>query len=140
MVPESAIPTFLGVVAGPSAGVDCGHHTTRLGPSYRLPIWLDSFYDVVNAGGHLGPFEALFDVNPHLGQFSFLLVVFSSLGQHELLVSFQSSVPPLQLLLFVVALAESMDVSEDAVVVEVEEGAIKGDVHDCLFPEGIPTD
>ncbi len=33
-----------------------------------------------------------------------------------------------------------MDVGEDAVVVEVEEGAIEGDVHDCLFPEGIPTD
>src|SRR6266566_2501868 len=139
MVPESAIPTLLGVVAGPSAGVDRGHHTTRLGPSYRFPIWLDSFYDVINAGGHLGPFEAFFDVNPHLSQFSFLLVVFSLFGQHELLMSFQSSIPSFQLLLFMVALAESMDVGEDAVVVEVEEGAIKGDVHDCLFPERVPT-
>src|SRR6266567_4158330 len=32
MVPEAAIPTFLGVVAGSGAGVDCGYHTTRLGP------------------------------------------------------------------------------------------------------------
>src|SRR6266567_4239572 len=110
MVPESAIPTFLGVVAGPSAGVDRGHHAARLGPLYWLPIWFDSFYDVVNAGGHLGPFEAFFDVNPHLSQFSFLLIVFLSFGQHELLVSFQSSIPSFQLLLFMVALAESMDV------------------------------
>ena len=37
-------------------------------------------------------------------------------------------------------MAESVDVGEDAVVVEVKEGAIKGDVHDCLFTEGVPTD
>src|SRR6266700_469463 len=109
MVPESAIPALLGVVAGPSAGVDRGHHTTRLGPSYRFSIWFDSFYDVVNAGGHLGPFEAFFDVNPHFSQFSFLLVVFSSFGQYELFVPFHPSVPPFQLLLPVVALAESVD-------------------------------
>ena len=38
-----------------------------------------------------------------------------------------------------VALAESVDVGKDAVVVEVEEGAIEGDVHYCLFAEGVPT-
>ena len=37
-------------------------------------------------------------------------------------------------------MAESVDVSEDAVVMEVEDGTIKGDVHDCLFPEGITPD
>ena len=39
-----------------------------------------------------------------------------------------------------IALTESVDVGEDAVVVKVEEGAIEGDVHDCLFAEGVPTD
>jgi len=36
-----------------------------------------------------------------------------------------------------VALAESVDVGKDAVVMEVEEGAIEGDVHYCLFAEGV---
>src|SRR6266566_2000805 len=45
MVPEPAIPAFLGVVAGSGAGIDRGHHTARLGPLYRLSIWLDSLFD-----------------------------------------------------------------------------------------------
>src|SRR6266567_6260311 len=94
MVPESAIPTFLGVVVRPGAGVDRGYHTTRLGPSYRLSIRFDSFYDVVYAGGHLGPFETFFNIDPHLGQFSLLFVVLSSFGQHEFLVPFHPPVPP----------------------------------------------
>ena len=95
VVPEPAIPAFLGVVVGSSTGVDCGYHTTRLGPSYRFSIWLDPFYNVVYAGGYLGPFEAFFNIDSHFGQLSFLFVVFSSFGQYEFLVSFQSSVPPL---------------------------------------------
>ncbi len=94
MVPESVIPTFLGVIVWSGAGVDCGHHTTRLGPSYRLSIRLDSFYNVVYAGGHLGPLETLFDIDSHLGQLPFLLIILSSFGQHEFLVSFHSSIPP----------------------------------------------
>ena len=38
-----------------------------------------------------------------------------------------------------VALTESVDVSKDAVVVEVKEGAVEGDIHDCLLAEGVPT-
>ena len=34
-------------------------------------------------------------------------------------------------------MAESVDISEDAVVVEVEEGAIEGNVHYCLFAERV---
>src|SRR6266567_7157144 len=113
MVPESAIPTFLGVVAWSSAGVDCGHHTARLGPSYRLSIWLDLLYNVVYAGSHLGPFETFFNIDSHFGQLPFLFVVFPSFGQHELLVSFHSSVPPFQLLFPVVTLTESVDIGED---------------------------
>ena len=67
VVPESAIPTFLGVVVGSSAGVDRGHHATQLGPSYRFSIWLDSLYDVIYAGGHFGPLETFFDVDSHFG-------------------------------------------------------------------------
>src|SRR6266567_439418 len=52
MVPESAIPTFLGVVTRSGAGVDHGYHTAWLGPSYWFPIWLDSLYNVIYAGGH----------------------------------------------------------------------------------------
>ena len=33
-----------------------------------------------------------------------------------------------------------MDIGEDAVVVEVKEGVIERDVHDCLFAEGVPAD
>ena len=95
MISESAVPTFLGVVAGSSTGVDRGHHTTWLGPLYRLPVWFDSFYDVVYASGHLGPFEAFFNVDLHFGQLSFLLVVLPSFGQYEFFVSLHSSVPPL---------------------------------------------
>ena len=36
-----------------------------------------------------------------------------------------------------VALAELVDVGEDAVVMEVEEGVIEGDVHHHLFAEGV---
>ncbi len=39
-----------------------------------------------------------------------------------------------------VALTESVDVGEDAVVVEVEEGAVKGDVHYRLLAEGVSAD
>ncbi len=39
-----------------------------------------------------------------------------------------------------VTLAESVDVGEDAMVMEVEDGAIEGDVHDRLFPEGVTPD
>ena len=34
-------------------------------------------------------------------------------------------------------MAELVDVSKDAMVVKVEEGTIEGDVHDCLFAEGV---
>src|SRR6266566_9868349 len=30
-----------------------------------------------------------------------------------------------------------MDVGKDAVVMEVKEGAVEGDVHDCLLAEGV---
>src|SRR6266566_9839819 len=110
MVPEPAIPTFLGVVAGSSAGVDCWHHTSWLGPLYWLPVWFDPFYDVIYAGSYLGSFETFLDVDSHLGQLSFLFVVFTSLSQCELFMSFQSSVPPFSLLLPVVTLAESVDI------------------------------
>ncbi len=95
MVPESAVPTFLGVVTGSSAGVDRGHYTTWLGPLYRLPVWFDSFYDVVYASGHLGPSEAFFNIDSHFGQLLFLLVVLPPFGQYEFFVSFHLSVPPL---------------------------------------------
>src|SRR6266566_3267048 len=95
MVPESAVPTFLGVVAGSSTGVDRGHHTTWLGPLYRFSVWFDSFYDVVYASGHLGPFEAFFNIDLHFGQLPFLLVVLPPFGQHEFFVSLHPSVPPL---------------------------------------------
>src|SRR6266566_117240 len=50
MVPEPAIPTFLGVVAGSGAGVDRGYYATRLWPSYRVSVRFDSFYNVIYAG------------------------------------------------------------------------------------------
>src|SRR6266566_2095182 len=95
MVPEFAVPTFLGVVAGSSAGVDRGHYTTWLGPLYRFPVWFDSFYNVIYASGHLGPSEVFFNIDPHFGQLPFLLVVLPSFGQDEFFVSFHSSVSPL---------------------------------------------
>src|SRR6266566_8184411 len=91
MVPEPAIPAFLGVVARSSTGIDRWHHTSWLGPSYWLPVWFDSFYDVIYAGSYLGPFETFFDVNSHLGQLSFLFIVFTLLGQYEFFMSFHSS-------------------------------------------------
>jgi len=39
-----------------------------------------------------------------------------------------------------IPLTESVDVSQDAMVVEVKEGMVEGDVHHRLFSEGIPTD
>ena len=37
----------------------------------------------------------------------------------------------------VVALAESVNISEDAMIVEVKKGTVEGDVHHRLFAEGI---
>ena len=37
-------------------------------------------------------------------------------------------------------MAESVDISEDAVVVEVKEGAVEGDVHNCLFAKRVSPD
>ena len=36
-------------------------------------------------------------------------------------------------------MAESVDIGKDAMVMEIEEGTVKGDVHDCLLAEGIPA-
>ena len=94
MVPEPAIPAFLRVVARSSAGIDCWHHTSWLGPSYWLPVWFDPLYDVIYACGHFGSFETFFDVDPHFGQLSFFFVILTSLGQYEFFMSFHSSVPP----------------------------------------------
>jgi len=67
MIPEPAIPTLLGVVAGSSAGVDRWYHTSWLGPSYRLSVWFDPLYNVVYAGGHFGSLETFFDIDLHFG-------------------------------------------------------------------------
>src|SRR6266576_2941043 len=40
----------------------------------------------------------------------------------------------------VVCLAELMDIGQNSVVMEVEEGMIEGDIHGCLFPKGVPPD
>ena len=67
MVPEPAIPAFLGVVVGSCTGVDRWYHASWLGPLYRLSIWFNPFYNVIYAGGHFGSFETFFDVDSHLG-------------------------------------------------------------------------
>ena len=142
MIPEPTVPAFLRVllaIAGSSPGVDCWHYAPRLGPPYWFVLWFDLFYNIIYMGGHFGSFEALLEVDAHFGQLLLFFVVLTSFGQYKFFMSLQSPVPPFQLLFTVVALTESMDVSEDAVVVEVEEGTVEGDVHDCLLAEGIPA-
>ncbi len=38
-----------------------------------------------------------------------------------------------------VCLAESMDIGQNSVVMEVEEGVVKRNIHNCLFSERVPS-
>ena len=85
--------------------------------------------------GKFGLFQPFLHIKSSLGDFSLLGKVLISFHKYKLLSLFKVSVPLVKVLLPLVELVQSVNISQNPVVTEVENGMINRNVKGSLFLE-----